>query len=128
MKIQNYKTSVNPFSGISLANYHFNRSGLSELIDKELGMRAKYFGYQYSEIIRNLANVYISGGDVIEDVNTHFGEYLKSIPGNNVPSADTILRGIKELSIENTVYTSDKGILRQKQQVINYIYLCYFLF
>ena len=111
MKIQNYKTSVNPFSGISLANYHFNRSGLSELIDKELGMRAKYFGYQYSEIIRNLANVYISGGDVIEDVNTHFGEYLKSIPGNNVPSADTILRGIKELSTENTVYTSDKGLL-----------------
>ncbi|MCD6113059.1 MAG: hypothetical protein J7J86_07305 [Bacteroidales bacterium] len=128
MKIQNYKTSVNPFSGIFLANYHFNRSGLSELIDKELGIRTKYVGYQYSEIIRNLANVYISGGDVIEDVNTHFGEYLKSIPGNNVPSADTILRGIKELSIENTVYTSDKGILRQKQQVINYIYLCYFLF
>lgn len=111
MKIQNYKTSVNPFSGISLANYHFNRSGLSELIDKELGMRAKYFGYQYSEIIRNLANVYISGGDVIEDVNTHFGKYLKGIPGNNVPSADTILRGIKELSTENTVYTSDKGLL-----------------
>ncbi len=109
MKIQNYKTSVNPFSGISLVNHYFNTSGLSELIDKELGIRTKFVGYQYSEIIRNLANVFFSGGDVIEDVNTHLGEHLKSIPGNNVPSTDTILRGIKELSTENIVYTSDKG-------------------
>ncbi len=110
MKIQNYKTSVNPFSGISFVNYHFNKSGISELIDNELGIRSKYTGYQYSEIIRNLLNVYFSGGDVIEDINTHFGEHLKSIPGNNVPSADTVLRSIKELSTENTVYTSDKGL------------------
>jgi len=110
VKIQNYKTQVNPFSGISLVNHHFNKSGLSKLIDNELGIRSKYFGYQYSEIIRNLANVYFSGGDVIEDVNTHLREHLKSIPGNNVPSADTILRGIKELSTDNTTYTSGKGL------------------
>ena len=110
MKIQNYKTSVNPFSGISLVNYYFNRSGLSELIDNELGIRTKYIGYQYSEIIRNLTNIYLSGGDVIEDINTYLGEYLKNIPGNNVPSADTILRGIKELSTENTTYVSNSGI------------------
>ena len=49
MKIQNYQTQVNPFSGISLVNYHFNKSGLSELIDNELGIRSKYFGYQYNQ-------------------------------------------------------------------------------
>ena len=110
MKIQNYKTSVNPFSGISLVNYYFNHSGLSELIDNELGTRVKHACYQYSEIIRNLTNIYLSGGDVIEDINTYLGEYLKNIPGNNVPSADTILRGIKELSTENTTYISKSGI------------------
>ena len=110
MKIRNYKTSVNPFSGNSLVNHHFNKSGMSQLINNELGMRVKYTGYQYSEIFRNLSNIYLSGGDVIEDINTHFGEYLKSIPGNNVPSADTILRAFKELTTENTVYTSDSGL------------------
>jgi hypothetical protein len=110
MKIRNYKTSVNPFSGNSLVNHHFNKSGMSQLIDNELGMRVKYTGYQYSEIFRNLSNIYLSGGDVIEDINTHFGEYLKSIPGNNVPSADTILRAFKELTTENTVYTSGSGL------------------
>lgn len=109
MKIQNFKTSVNPFSGNSLVNYHFNKSGMSNLIDNELGMRVKYVGYQYSEIFRNLSNIFLSGGDVIEDINTHFGEHLKSIPGNNVPSADTVLRALKELTTENTSYTSDSG-------------------
>ena len=70
MKIQNFKTSVNPFSGNSLVNYYFNKSGLSQLIDHELGIRVKYSGYQYSEILRNLSNVFLSGGDVIEDINT----------------------------------------------------------
>ncbi len=110
MKIQNFKTTVNPFSGNSLVNHHFNKSGMSQLIDNELGVRVKYIGYQYSEIFRNLTNVFLSGGDAIEDINTHFGEHLKSIPENNVPSADTVLRAFKELTTENTVYTSDSGL------------------
>ncbi len=111
MKIQNFKTAVNPFSGNSLVNHYFNKSGMSQLIDNELGIRVKYVGYQYSEIFRNLTNVFLSGGDAIEDINSHFGEYLKSIPGNNVPSADTVLRSFKELTTENTIYTSDSGLL-----------------
>lgn len=37
------------------------------------------------------------------------GKYLKTIPGNNVPGADTVLRGIKELSTPNTTYTSTQN-------------------
>jgi hypothetical protein len=110
MKIQNFKTAVNPFSGISLVNYYFNKSGLAQLIDNELGIRTMRIGFQYSEIFRNLTNVFLSGGDVIEDINNHLGEHLKSIPHNNVPSADTVLRAIKELTTKNTVYISDKGL------------------
>jgi len=106
MKVQNFKKTINPFSGISFVNNEFNKIGLSELIDKELGMRVKTIGYQYSEIIRNLTNVYLSGGDCIEDISGNLGEHLKSIPYNNVPSPDTVLRAINELSTENTVYTS----------------------
>jgi hypothetical protein len=110
MKIQNFKTAVSPFSGISLVNHYFNKSGLAQLIDNELGIRTMRIGFQYSEIFRNLTNVFLSGGDVIEDINNHLGEHLKSIPHNNVPSADTVLRAIKELTTKNTVYISDKGL------------------
>ena len=110
MKVQKINKTISPFAGISFVNNYFEKTGLSQLIDKELGSRVKLFGYQYSDIIKNLTNVFLSGGDCVEDIGTHLGEYLKTIPGNNVPSPDTVLRGIKELSTENTIYTSERGI------------------
>ena len=73
-------------------------------------MRVRTFGFSYSDIIRNLSNVFISGGDVIEDIGTHLGDHLKSIPNTSVPSPDTVLRGLKELTTENTIYTSKSDI------------------
>ena len=110
MKVQKLINTVSPFAGISFVNYHFGKAGMSELIDTELGNRVTSYGYQYSDIIKNLTNVFLSGGDCVEDIGTHLGEHLKTIPDNNVPSPDTVLRGIKELSSENTVYTSERGI------------------
>jgi hypothetical protein len=110
VKVQKYSTTVNPFSGISFVNYSFNKIGLSELIDNELGRRVKTFGFSYSDIIRNLTNVFLSGGDVIEDVSSHLGAHLKEIPNNQVPSPDTIGRGLKELTTANTVFVSDSNI------------------
>ncbi len=110
IKVQNYKKSVSPFSGISFVNESFNKIGLSNLIDSELGQRVKFTGYSYSEIIRNLTNVFLSGGNVIEDVSSHLGTHLKEIPNNNVPSPDTIQRGLKELTTENIVHQSKSGV------------------
>ncbi len=110
MKIQNLNSTVNPFAGMSFANCSFNKTGMSQLIDIELGKRVKTIGFSFSEIIRNLTNVFFCGGDVIEDISTHIGEHLKMIPGNKVPSPDTILRGIKELVTANTSFKSTGGI------------------
>lgn len=110
MKIQKLTDTISPFAGICFVNNCFEKTGLSQLVDTELGDRVSSIGYQYSDIIKNLTNVFLSGGDCVEDIGTHLGKHLKTIPGNNVPSPDTVLRGIKELSTENTVYTSDSGI------------------
>jgi len=107
VKIQKYNKTVSPFAGISFVNHSFNKVGLSQLIDTELGARVKTLGYSYSDIFRNLTNVFLSGGSVIEDINSHLREHLKDIPNNAVPSADTVLRGLKELTTNNTVYKSD---------------------
>ncbi|MDP2161738.1 MAG: IS1380 family transposase [Flavobacterium sp.] len=109
MKVQKTSTNVSPFSGISFVNNEFNEVGMSQLIDNELGTRGKGIGFSYSDIIRNFTNVFFCGGSCAEDIQTHLGNHLKSIPGNNVPSADTILRGIKELAIPNTSYTSKQN-------------------
>ena len=109
MKLQIKSTSVSPFAGISFVNESFKKIGLCQLIDNELGARVRFFGYSYSDILKNYNNIYLSGGDCAEDIQTHLGEYLKSIPDNAVPSADTLLRGIKELSTENSTFESKQG-------------------
>jgi len=110
MKVIKSNKTISPFAGISFVNEEFSKSGLSALIDEELGSRVKLFGFQYSDIIKNLTNLFMSGGNVIEDLNTHFGEHLKNIPGNNVPSPSTVIRGINKLTVENTVFTSKSNM------------------
>jgi hypothetical protein len=57
-------------------------------------------GYPYSDIIRGRFSVFFSGGDVAEDINCHLRDSPACIPGNRVPGADTLLRGIKEPATE----------------------------
>jgi hypothetical protein len=109
VKVQKFSSNVSPFAGISFVNQSYNNCGLAQLIDNELGQRVKAVGFSYSEIIRNLTNVFCSGGSCAEDIQTHLGKHLKSIPGNNVPSADTTLRGIKELGTSNTTFISKQN-------------------
>jgi len=109
MKVQKISSNVSPFAGISFVNNEFDKVGMCQLIDSELGARVKTVGFSFSDIIKNLCHVFYSGGDCAEDIQTHLGKHLKSIPGNHVPSADTILRGIKELSTQNTSFTSNQG-------------------
>lgn len=110
IKVIKSNKTITPFAGISFANEAFSKVGISELIDDFLGNRVRTFGFQYSDILRNLTNVFMSGGSVIEDLNTYFGEHLKNIPNNKVPSPTTVIRGINELTVENTVFTSKSNI------------------
>ena len=54
-------------------------------------------------------NIFYCGGQCMEDVQTHLRLALESIPDNRVPSADTLLRGIKELATENTEIVTSSG-------------------
>jgi hypothetical protein len=110
MKVIKSNKTISPFAGISFVDESFKSSGIVALIDSILGKRVKTVGYQYSDIFKSLNNVFMSGGDVIEDLNTCFGKHLKEIPNNKVPSPTTVIRGINELTVENSTFTSKSGI------------------
>lgn len=99
---------LTPFGGIFSIMEQFN-SMLSSVIDSTLGLRCQSFGYQYSEIVRSLMSVYFCGGSCIEDVTTHLMPHLSLHPTLRTCSADTILRAVKELTVDNISYTSDTG-------------------
>lgn len=107
-KIQIKSEKLTPFGGIFSIMEHFDDL-LSETIDSTLGLRCKWFGYQYSEIIRSLLCVYFCGGSCVEDVSNHLMPHLSLHPVLRTCSSDTILRAIKELSQDNISYTSDSG-------------------
>lgn len=79
------------------------------VINEMLGLRCTSYGYQYSEIAGSLSSVYFCGGDCVEDVTSHLMPHLSLHPTLRTCSSDTILRGISELAIVNTTYTSDTG-------------------
>ena len=108
MKLQKKSESVTPFAGISFVIEVFNICGLSTIIDNNLGIRC-LSSCQYSEICTGWFSVFFSGGDVAEDINCHLRESLSTIPDNRVPSADTLFRGIKELSTESDTVKSTSG-------------------
>ena len=110
-KIVKLSKNITPFAGISYVNAEFFRSGLAQLIDTELGSRSKEAKYAYSDIFRTWFNLFLCGGECAEDVQVHLRPTLAQIPDHPVPSADTLLLGIKELATDNTevVSTGDKA-------------------
>lgn len=107
-KVHIKSEKLTPFGGIFSIMEQFN-SMLSSVIDSTLGLRCQSFGYQYSEIVRSLMSVYFCGGSCIEDVTTHLMPHLSLHPTLRTCSADTILRAVKELTVDNISYTSDTG-------------------
>jgi len=112
-KVVKLSQNITPFGGISYVNAEFNNCGLSQLVDSELGVRGNGTGYSHSELFGTWFNVFLCGGECAEDVQVHLRDTLKQIPGNVVPSADTMLRVIKELAQDNTEVESSSGKVYQ---------------
>lgn len=104
-KVQIKSEQVTPFGGIFSIMEEFEAL-LSNVIDSTLGLRIKTCGYQYSEILHSLMCVFFYGNSCVEDVSTHLMRHLFCHPKLKTCSADTILRAIKELSVENMTCTS----------------------
>ena len=105
-KVQIKSEKLTSFGGIFPVMEKFDTM-LSSTIDSTLGIRSKHYGYQYSEIFRSLASVYLCGGSCVEDVTTHLKNHLSLHPSLRTCSSDTILRAIKELTSKNISYVTD---------------------
>ena len=110
MKIQKKSSTISPFAGISFIDNEFEKSGLNQLIDNELGLRVSTKGFTYGNVFKNLSHVFYCGGSCAEDIQSNVGNDLKLIPGNVVSSADTVLRVVKELATDNSLLVSKQGI------------------
>lgn len=118
MKITTSSENIQIFGGLNFVSNEFNQLGLPQLIDNQLGCRGALAQFSYSDIVRNIWMLAFAGGDCAEDIQTHLKTELNSTLLTNVCSADTLLRGQKELAtgteklfsknnIENQINTND---------------------
>ena len=103
-KIQIKNDRINSFGGIFFIIDHFRSSGLAALVDKTMGIKGINTRYSYSNVIVNLTSVFVSGGEVLEDVNFFRQEAFKENPDYRFCSADTIGRDLRGLAVENTEF------------------------
>lgn len=108
-KVSIKSEKLTPFGGIYFTNKAFNALSLGKVINETLGTRSlTYNGYQWDEIVTALLDVYLCGGDCVEDVNRKEC-HLRESPGIRILTSHTVGRAIKELACENIEYKSQTG-------------------
>ena len=80
-KVNIKSEKITPFGGIYFASKAFYALSLDKVINGTLGVRSStYNGYQWDEIMSAMSDVFLCGGDCVEDVNRsecHLREFLK---------------------------------------------------
>ena len=108
-KVSIKSEKLTPFGGLYFTNKAFNVLSLGKVINETLGTRSQtYNGYQWDEIVSALLDVYLCGGDCVEDVNRREC-HLRESPEVRIPTSHTVGRAIKELACDNVEYDSQAG-------------------
>ena len=79
-KIQIKNDRINSFGGFFFIIDQFRSSGLAALVDKILVIKWITTRYSYSNVIENLTSVFVSGGEVLEDMNFFQQEAFNANP------------------------------------------------
>ena len=69
-KVNIKSEKITPFGGIYFASKAFYTLSLDKVINGTLGVRSStYNGYQWDEVVSAMSDVFLCGGDCVEDVN-----------------------------------------------------------
>ena len=88
-KVNIKSEKITPFGGIYYASKAFYALSLDKVINGTLGVRSStYNGYQWDEIMYAMSDVFLCGGDCVEDVNRSEC-HLRESPEVRIPTSHT---------------------------------------
>ena len=108
MKVQKSKP-ISAFGGINFVFDFLNERKLGRFFNSQLPQLKTQSIYTWSDIIYSLLSIYMCGGDCIEDLDTHLKSHFDNNPFVNIPSPDTVLRRLTQLSQENKTCRTKRG-------------------
>lgn len=106
MKLTTSSENINSLGGLNFISSEFEKLGMPSLITSILGSRSILARYKYSDIIKTIWMLIFAGGDCAEDVQANLKNELSNVVNMQMPSADSILRLQKELSIAKEIHIS----------------------
>nr|WP_298558660.1 hypothetical protein [uncultured Prevotella sp.] len=93
-KVNIKSEKITPFGGIYYASKAFYALSLDKVVNGALGVRSStYNGYQWDEIISAMSDVFLCGGDCVEDANRSEC-HLRESPEVRIPTSHIIGRAI----------------------------------
>jgi hypothetical protein len=108
MKVQNSST-LSAFGGINFVFEYLEEGNYKDLFDKYLPELAHQSIYNWKDIIYSILSIYLCGGDCIEDLQIHLKTHFQKNPFVNIPSSDTVLKRLKEVSEDNNRCFTKRG-------------------
>jgi len=102
MKVQQSNQLINPFGGIQFVLKQIKVHGIDTFINEQLGSRGKEKTYSIADGLLGIHYSHLCGGSCVEDINT-LNEHIGIHPGLSLPSADTALRIMQELKIQDSI-------------------------
>ena len=97
MKILN-SNPISAFGGINFVFDFLENNNLGDFIKQSFPMLKTQSQYSWTDIFYSILAIYLCGGDCIEDLQTHLKEHFQGNPFVNMPSPDTVLRRLAQLS------------------------------
>ena len=99
--------NITSFGGIYHIMDVFSKLGFEKLTESVLGRRGSSGkAFSHGSILGSLFFSYLCGGECLEDINVLI-EQFRQRPDTQLPGADTVGRGLKELAEKNVVYKSE---------------------
>jgi hypothetical protein len=108
MKVQNSNT-ISAFGGINFVFEYLEKGNYQSLFDKYLPKFAHQSTYTWKDVIYSILSIYLCGGECIEDLQTHLQSHFQMNPFINLPSSDTVLRRLKEVSEDSNQCHTKRG-------------------
>lgn len=108
MKIQK-SSELSAFGGINFVFEFLEANRIGNLIESNLPELGNQSQYSWKDIIYSLMSIYMCGGDCIEDLKDHLKPHFVKNPFVKMPSPDTVLRRIGELSRPSNTVRTERG-------------------
>lgn len=78
-KVQIKNDTINSLGGIFFAIDQFRASRLAKLVNNTLGSKGLNARFKFSDTLENMASIFLSGGEVLEDVNFFRTFYIRAM-------------------------------------------------